>query len=114
MSDYKESEIGKIPTEWNYEPLESFFDLITYGFTNPMPTTDEGPFMITAKDVNDGRIKYESARKTSEDAFINLLTNKSRPKINDILITKDASIGRVAIVKEENLCINANQGLKKV
>ncbi|MDI1255880.1 MAG: restriction endonuclease subunit S [Flavobacterium sp.] len=111
MINFKESEIGKIPIDWNYEPLESFFELITYGFTNPMPTTEIGPYMITAKDINDGRIKYESARKTSEDAFINLLTDKSRPKKNDILITKDASIGRVAIVKNENLCINQSVAL---
>lgn len=111
MSHFQETEIGTIPSEWDYEQLESFFDLITYGFTNPMPTVDEGPYMITAKDINDGRIKYENARKTSEDAYDKLLTDKSRPRINDILITKDASIGRVAIVKKEDLCINQSVAL---
>jgi type I restriction enzyme S subunit len=111
MINTQETETGTIPAEWDYEPLESFFDLITYGFTAPMPTVDEGPYMITAKDVNEGRIKYENARKTSKEAFDKILTNKSRPKVNDILITKDASIGRVAIVEKENLCINQSVAL---
>lgn len=109
--NYQETDIGLIPSDWEYLELENYFDLITYGFTNPMPTTDEGPFMITAKDVNHGKILYNSARKTSIDAFNTLLTKKSKPEINDVLITKDGSIGRVAIVEKEDLCINQSVAL---
>lgn len=111
MSEWIETEIGQIPIHWNYKPLEYFFNKITYGFTNPMPTTDIGPYMITAKDVNKGRILYESARKTSIHAFENLISEKSRPQINDVLITKDGTIGRVAIVDRTNLCISQSVAL---
>jgi type I restriction enzyme, S subunit len=103
---WQKTELGSIPAEWNYEPLESYFDLITYGFTNPMPTVEEGHFMLTAKDIKDGRILYETARRTSKEAFNNLLTPKSRPHVNDVLITKDGSIGRVAVVDRKDICIN--------
>jgi type I restriction enzyme, S subunit len=79
---------------------------ITYGFTNPMPTTDTGPYMVTAKDINNGRILYEQARHTSYDAFVNHLTDKSRPRIGDVLVTKDGTLGRLAIVDRENVCVN--------
>jgi hypothetical protein len=81
-------------TEWSEASLEEYLDRITYGFTNPMPTVNSGPFMITAKDVNDGRILYEQARCTSLEAYKNLLTDKSRPRVGDVLVTKDGSQAR--------------------
>jgi type I restriction enzyme S subunit len=67
--------------------------------------------MITAKDIKNGRILYETARHTSREAFEKKLTNKSRPRISDVLITKDGSIGRVAITDNENICINQSVAL---
>lgn len=108
---WQEAVFGRIPNEWDYEPLENFFTLITYGFTNPMPTTDIGPYMLTAKDIFNGKIQYATARKTSQEAYDNLITNKSRPKINDILITKDGSIGRLAITDRTDICISQSIAL---
>jgi len=85
---------------------------ITYGFTNPMPSTDGGPWMITAKDVLSGRIAYETARHTSQEAFDTLLTPKSKPKAGDVLLTKDGTIGRVAIIKDDKpICISQSVAL---
>lgn len=103
---YKESKLGRIPREWDVKELSYYLDFISYGFTNPMPETQDGPYLVTAANVNGGRIQYETARKTSQFAFDTLLTDKSRPKVNDILLTKDGTLGRIAIVKKENLCIN--------
>jgi type I restriction enzyme S subunit len=103
---YKESKLGWVPKDWADDELSKYLSFISYGFTNPMPETNEGPYLITAANVNGGRIQYETCRKTSKDAFDNLLTDKSKPKINDVLLTKDGTLGRIAIVEEENLCIN--------
>ena len=88
------------------EHLYNYLELITYGFTNPMPDSNEGPWKITAKDVINGKINYDTARKTTIDSFENDLTPKSKPKINDILLTKDGTLGRLAIVDQENICVN--------
>ena len=108
---YKLTEVGVIPEDWNIEPLENFTSFISYGFTNPMPTTSSGPFMVTARDINSGRILYEKARKTSESAYFSLLSTKSRPKLNDILLTKDGTLGRLALVDREGICINQSVAL---
>lgn len=92
--------------EWIEAPLESFLTRLTYGFTNPMPTTDAGPYMVTAKDINYGRILYEQARHTNIDAYTNLLTDKSRPNVGDVLVTKDGTLGRIAVVDRADICIN--------
>ena len=96
---------------WVGKPLADFLQMITYGFTNPMPDADEGPWKITAKSVHDGYIDYEISRKTTQEAFDNLLTDKSRPLVNDVLLTKDGSIGRVAVVDRPGICINQSVAL---
>jgi type I restriction enzyme, S subunit len=96
---------------WAVCPLAECLQLITYGFTNPMPTTEAGPYMVTAKNVVDGRIDYPSARHTSLDAFTQLLTDKSRPQVGDVLLTKDGTLGRLAVVERADLCINQSVAL---
>jgi type I restriction enzyme S subunit len=96
---------------WVEKPLAECLQLITYGFTNPMPTTAEGPYMITAKNVVGGRIDFASARRTSRDAFDGLLTGKSRPQVGDVLLTKDGTLGRVAVVDRTDVCINQSVAL---
>src|SRR2546427_1916301 len=63
---HKQTEVGVIPEDWEVSPLEEFTSLISYGFTNPMPTAESGVYMITAKDINQGRIQFDTARCTTE------------------------------------------------
>ncbi len=86
--------------------LDDYLELVTYGFTNPMPDADDGPWKITAKDVVGGEINFNTARKTTQLAYNTKLTKKSRPKIGDVLLTKDGTLGRLAIVKQADICIN--------
>ena len=96
--------------EWEQYKLGECLSLITYGFTNPMEDTDDGPWKVTAKDIADGQINYSSTRHTSMQSFLKL-TAKSKPKKNDVLLTKDGTLGRTAIVKNENICINQSVAL---
>ena len=105
----KEHDLGM--NSWKVKPLGDFLELITYGFTNPMPDSDDGPWKITAKSIHDGFIDYSISRKTTKEAFDNLLTDKSRPLLNDVLLTKDGSIGRVAVVDRAGICINQSVAL---
>ncbi|MGL6078954.1 restriction endonuclease subunit S [Methyloversatilis discipulorum] len=107
----KSAAIGDVPEHWHVGPLRDVLDLITYGFTNPMPDADEGPWKLTAKDIVDGQIRYETARRTTEAAYKTLLTDKSRPRVGDVLLTKDGSIGRVAVADKDGLCINQSVAL---
>lgn len=106
--------LGEIPAHWEVKPIYTFQRRITYGFTNPMPTADEGPFMLTANDIDYGQIRYSTARRTDYNAFMEELTDKSRPKANDVLITKDGSLGRVAVFDGEMACINQSVALLRV
>jgi len=98
--------LDEIPAHWDVRTVGYLCEKISYGFTNPMPTADDGPFMLTANDIGDRRIRYETARRTDVGAFTDLLTDKSRPQRGDILLTKDGTLGRVAVFDGKSACIN--------
>ena len=62
---------------WGMVKLDDCLERITYGFTNPMPDADCGPWKVTAKDIIDGRINFDSARHTTQEAYESDLTDKS-------------------------------------
>lgn len=111
MKDSGVEWLGRIPAHWEVKPLSQSLARITYGFTNPMPVAEAGPYMLTAFDIGDGRILYKNARRTSEEAFLGLLTDKSKPRAGDILVTKDGTLGRVAVADGERACINQSIAL---
>lgn len=111
MLDLPPKGIDALPTDWECQRLDHFTSYISYGFTNPMPTTRSGPLMVTAADVKNGKVDVENARRTSETAYSKELSDKSRPKENDILLTKDGALGRVALVGTERMCINQSVAL---
>ena len=62
--------------------------------------------MLTANDIGDGVARVGTARRTTQDAFDRLLTEKSRPKPGDVLLTKDGTLGRVALFEGGDACVN--------
>ena len=65
-TEFKDSPVGRIPKEWEVKALSEYVLFLSYGFTNPMPEADSGPYMITAKDIYGLKIQYSNARKTSK------------------------------------------------
>ena len=71
--------------------------------------------MLTAADIEFGMVNYQSARRTSDFAFRTKLSPKSRPEKGDLLITKDGTLGRVALVRDdEEICISQSIALLRV
>ena len=97
--------LGPIPAHWGIAQLGWNLKFISYGFTNPMPSTDEGPYMVTANDIGDGEVLYDTARRTDVNECVKL-TRKCRPQRGDILLTKDGTLGRVAVADGREMCVN--------
>jgi type I restriction enzyme S subunit len=101
-----ESELPEIPTTWRWITWNEISEWITYGFTRPMPHVDDGIPIVTAKNIIPGGIDFRNVHHTTEAAFDDL-SDKDRPVAGDILITKDGTIGRAAIVSDSRpFCIN--------
>ena len=103
--------LGEVPEHWTTSRIGWLCPYLSYGFTNPMPTTDEGPHMLTAADISFEGVLYDTARRTSQSAF-NDLSGKSKPLAGDVLVTKDGSLGRVtAYDGERPVCISQSVAL---
>jgi type I restriction enzyme S subunit len=84
---------------------------ITYGFTSPMKHLDQGIPILTAKNIRDGFIDFENVHFADRTEY-NALSSKSKPERGDVLITKDGSIGRCAVVDSDfEICINQSVAL---
>ena len=71
-----------------------------------MPHVDDGIPIITAKGVANRRIDFDRAHLTTKTAY-EKLSEKDRPRSGDILVTKDGTIGRAAVVDtRRDFCIN--------
>lgn len=103
---FRDTAVGRVPTSWEVVPLARLCSRITYGFTNPMPGARSGPWMLTAADIGYGFIDLTAARRTTESAFAHALSDKSRPERGDLLITKDGTLGRVALLDLDRVCVN--------
>jgi type I restriction enzyme S subunit len=100
------ADLDPLPEKWCWATWDQLSHWVTYGFTRPMEHVDDGVPIVTAKHVKDSRINYEEGHRTPQMAYDDL-SEKDRPKPGDILVTKDGTIGRAAVVESDQpFCIN--------
>lgn len=52
-------------------------------------------------DVGENSINFENSKKISVDNYVRLVREGCKPKVGDVLLTKDGTIGRACIVKKD-------------
>ena len=97
--------IGEIPKDWNAVPLTKYLEsIIDYRGRTPEKIED-GRFLVTAKNIRDGRIDYEISQEfTSEDEYQRIMT-RGIPRIGDVLFTTEAPLGEVANVDDVSIAL---------
>lgn len=85
---------------WSICDLESVTAVVTYGLTVRPEYVSEGIDLVSARELHKGYVDYNSAPKIAENDFVKL-SEKGKPKKNDILFSKTGSIGHCALVTEE-------------
>ena len=74
-------------------------DYVDYRGKTPTKT-ENGIFLVTAKNVKDGFIDYETSKEyISENAYEEVM-RRGKPEIGDVLITTEAPCGNVAQVNK--------------
>lgn len=97
--------IGEIPEHWEVVDLRHLCKKITDGSHFSPQITDEGGFYITVSNVFDDKIHFENAHKISIKDFNTLITNGCQPPIGSVLLTKDGTVGRTAVVTDNNFVV---------
>jgi type I restriction enzyme S subunit len=104
--------IGEIPEHWDTIRIKHVTYVkgrIGWHGLRSDEFIDEGPFLVTGTDFVNGRINWDSCYHISknrydQDSYIQL-------KENDLLITKDGTIGKVALVKGLKSEATLNSGI---
>lgn len=107
--------IGAIPVSWKLERLNNVAELFGrigwQGLTSD-EYTDEGAYLVTGTDFRDGYIDWSSCVHVSEDRWEEAWQIKLQE--GDLLISKDGTIGKLAIVSDLSGHASLNSGLMRI
>ncbi len=103
--------IGRIPNHWEIMRAKFACNHITDGSHFSPSTTYKGRNYVTASNVYNDRVYFEDSLKISEEDFKMLVANGCQPQKGDVLLTKDGSVGRSAIVDENNYVVLSSIGI---
>jgi type I restriction enzyme, S subunit len=96
---YKDSPLGMIPMEWEVLDLATMTKLITDGsHFSPIPQ-ENGELIGNVKDMKDWGLDFESMTRISKEEYDLLSKQNCSPEINDVLLSKDGTIGKVWVYK---------------
>jgi type I restriction enzyme, S subunit len=104
--------LGEIPEHWEVRKIKNVSYVkgrIGWHGLNSSEYIDEGAYLVTGTDLIDNKINWNSCHHISylryeEDKFIQL-------KENDLLVTKDGTIGKTAIVNKLEGKATLNSGI---
>ncbi len=118
MDETKDSgyrSIGRIPATWTVAKLKTHADLFGrigwQGLTSD-EYRDDGAWLITGTDFTDGGINWDSCVHISEERWRE--ARQIQVNEGDLLITKDGTIGKLAIVKDAPGHVSLNSGLMRI
>ena len=104
--------IGEIPCSWNIKRIKYLAQLkgrIGWQGLTSDEYTDVGPFLITGVDFSNGGINWENCVHITEERWAE--APEIHIKNGDLLITKDGTVGKVAIVENLQGKASLNSGV---
>lgn len=90
--------------DWEQRKLIEVCDYVDYRGKTPTKT-DNGIFLVTAKNVKDGFIDYETSQEYISEVDYEEVMHRGKPEIGDVLITTEAPCGNVAQVNKADIAL---------
>ncbi len=103
--------IGEIPKGWECLLLKRICTHITDGSHFSPETTTEGKPYITVSDVFNGIVHDDNAARISDADYEILVKNGCKPPKNSVLLSKDGTVGRTAIVRNNDYVVLSSLGI---
>jgi type I restriction enzyme S subunit len=105
MMDSGEDWLEQMPEHWQVLPMTKYVsDMSDYRGKTP-EKTDEGVFLVTARNVRMGFIDYACSQEFVAREEYDEIMRRGLPKIGDILFTTEAPLGNVALVDREDIAL---------
>lgn len=107
--------IEELPEGWKLERLNNVAELFGrigwQGLTSD-EYQDEGPWLVTGTDFWNGKVNWDSCVHISNQRWDEAYQIKLRP--GDLLITKDGTVGKLAIVENQPGKASLNSGVMRI
>ena len=101
MKDSGVEWLGQVPAYWEVTALKRLCTLITDG-AHISPETENGVYcFVSTRDVSQAGIDFDGCLRTSEASYEYLYRTGCQPKVGDVLFSKDGTIGRTVVVREQ-------------
>lgn len=104
--------IGDIPDNWSIKRVKYLASLkgrIGWQGLTSDEYTDEGPYLITGVDFKNGKVDWDSCVHITKQRWEE--ATEIQIQNDDLLITKDGTVGKVAIVSGLNNLASLNSGV---
>ena len=110
MSEWKETEYGKVPVNWNLISASEYCKKVTDGTHDSPKRQDEGNFLITSKHIKGRNIDFENAYLISKADFCKI---NERSKVDqwDVIISMIGEYCGFAYLERNS---NINYAIKNV
>ena len=107
--------IGQIPEEWEISKIKFTTKLngrIGWQGLTSAEYKEEGPYLITGTDFQDGTINFKTAVHIDEKRWLE--APQIQVENGDLLITKDGTVGKVAIISGLDDKASLNSGVLRI
>ena len=107
--------IGQIPTDWKYSKIRYTTKLngrIGWQGLTSDEYTDEGPYLITGTDFIEGKVNFETAVHVPYKRWQE--AKEIQVENGDLLITKDGTVGKVAMIEGLDSEASLNSGVLRI
>ena len=101
-TEFKDSELGRIPKSWETMKLDDFCVRVTDGTHDSPKRTHEGYRLVTSKNLKSGRLDLTDTYMISADDYREI-KKRSKVDVNDILFGMIGTVGNPVIVSSYDL-----------
>lgn len=105
MKDSGVAWLGEVPAHWEIVGLTKYLESVV-DYRGKTPTkVDEGVFLVTAKNISQGRIDYSASQEFVAVEEYAEVMRRGLPEIGDVLFTTEAPLGQVAQVDRVDIAL---------
>lgn len=101
-TEFKDSELGRIPKNWETMKLDDFCVRVTDGTHDSPKRTHDGYRLVTSKNLKSGRLDLTDTYMISADDYREI-EKRSKVDVNDILFGMIGTVGNPVIVSSYDL-----------
>ncbi|MGY3531186.1 restriction endonuclease subunit S [Bradyrhizobium sp. USDA 4452] len=104
-TEFEDTILGPLPRGWSAIPAEDICEAVIDCKNRTPPVTETGFAVVRTPNVRNGRFVRHDLVRTDPASF-EVWTQRGRPRVGDVLITREAPIGEVcAVPADEPICL---------